>query len=121
MPPPVGLSCRRRHDCTTASPSFHMVSRTNSGRFLSLSSPGRIPAPTGVDGHGLPLAVDVASASPAEVKLVCSTFEAHFIPEIRERLIGDKAYGSDPLAAKLSEVGIELIAPNGCSRGLRRS
>ena len=64
------------------------------------------------DGHGLPLAVDVASASPAEVRLVISTLEARFIPELPERLIGDKAYDSDPLAEKLAEGGVELIAPN---------
>ena len=64
------------------------------------------------DGHGLPLAVDVASASPAEVRLVISTLEARFIPELPERLIGDKAYDSDPLAEELAECGVELIAPN---------
>ena len=68
------------------------------------------------DGHGLPLAIDVASASPAEVRLDCSTLEARFIPEVPERLIGDKAYDSDPLAAQLAEVGIELIAPNRTNR-----
>ena len=64
------------------------------------------------DRHGLPLAVDVASASPAEVRLVISTLEARFVPELPERLIGDKAYDSDPLAAQLAEGGVELIAPN---------
>ena len=64
------------------------------------------------DGHGLPLAVDVASASPAEVRLVISTLEGRFIPELPERLIGDKAYDSDPLAEKLAEGNVELIAPH---------
>ena len=64
------------------------------------------------DRHGLPLAVDVASASPAEVRLVHSTLEARFVAELPERLIGDKAYDSDPLAAQLAEGGVELIAPN---------
>lgn len=71
------------------------------------------------DGHGLPLAVDVASASPAEVKLVCSTLEARFLPEIPERLIGDKAYDSDGLDETLEEVGIELIAPNRSNRKVK--
>ena len=71
------------------------------------------------DGHGLPLAVDVASASPAEVRLVISTLEARFIPELPERLIGDKAYDSDPLAAQLAEGGIELIAPNRSNRTVK--
>jgi len=71
------------------------------------------------DGHGLPLAVDVASASPAEVRLVVSTLESRFIPELPERLIGDKAYDSDPLAAQLAEGGVELIAPNRRNRKVK--
>jgi transposase len=61
------------------------------------------------DRHGLPLAVDVASASPAEVKLVISTLEGRFLPDLPERLIGDKAYDSDPLAAQFAEGRIEPI------------
>jgi transposase len=64
------------------------------------------------DGHGLPLAVDVASASPAEVRLVVPTLEARFVPDLPERLIGDKAYDSDPLAEELAAGGVALIAPN---------
>ena len=71
------------------------------------------------DRHGLPLAVDVASASPAEVRLVISTLEARFIPELPERLIGDKAYDSDPLAAQLAEGDVELIAPNRSNRKVK--
>ena len=71
------------------------------------------------DGHGLPLAVDVASASPAEVRLVISTLEARFIPQLPERLIGDKAYDSDPLAEQLAEGNVELIAPNRRNRKIK--
>ena len=71
------------------------------------------------DGHGLPLAVDVASASPAEVRLVISTLEARFIPELPERLIGDKAYDSDPLDAELAEGAVELIAPQRSNRKVK--
>lgn len=71
------------------------------------------------DGHGLPVAIDVASASPAEVRLVVSTLESRFIPELPERLIGDKAYDSDPLAAQLAEGGVELIAPNRSNRKVK--
>ncbi len=71
------------------------------------------------DRHGLPLAVDVASASPAEVKLVISTLEARFLPELPQRLIGDKAYDSDPLAAELAEGDIELIAPHRSNRKVK--
>lgn len=71
------------------------------------------------DGHGLPLAVDVASASPAEVKLVHATLDARFVEEVPERLIGDKAYDSDPLAEELAEIGIELIAPHRSNRKIK--
>lgn len=68
------------------------------------------------DSHGLPLAVDVASASPAEVKLVHATLDCRFVADVPQRLIGDKAYDSDPLAETLAEVGIELIAPHRSNR-----
>jgi hypothetical protein len=71
------------------------------------------------DGHGLPLAVDVAGASPAEVRMVISTLEARFIPDLPERLIGDKACDSDPLAATLADGGVELIAPNRQNRKVK--
>jgi transposase len=71
------------------------------------------------DGHGLPIAVDVASASPAEVRLVGKTLDARFIEEVPERLIGDKAYDSDALAQELGEAGIELIAPNRRNRKVK--
>jgi transposase len=69
------------------------------------------------DGHGLPLALRTESASPAEVKLVELTLQERFVPELPERLIGDKAYDSDRLDEKLqSHHGIELIAPNKINR-----
>ena len=65
------------------------------------------------DAAGIPLAVHVASASPHEVTLVEATLDRCFTNELPERLIGDKAYDSDKLDAKLEEDwGIEMIAPN---------
>ncbi len=65
------------------------------------------------DGHGLPLALRAESASPAEVKLVEATLEERVVPEVPERLIGDKAYDSDRLDERLMEnYGTEMIAPN---------
>ena len=62
---------------------------------------------------GLPIAAYVASATPHEVTLVEDTLDHGFTKELPERLIGDKAYDSDPLDAKLEEDwGIEMIAPN---------
>ena len=65
------------------------------------------------DGAGLPLAVCIASASPHEVTLVDATLDACFAPALPARLIGDRAYDSDPLDARLdTERGIMLIAPH---------
>ena len=63
------------------------------------------------DGHGLPLAVHVASASPHEPHLVPATLDARFLPELPARLIGDRGYDSDALDATLRErYQIEMIA-----------
>jgi transposase len=65
------------------------------------------------DGHGLPLAVHVASASPHETKLVEATLEERFFADLPERLIGDPAYDSDRLDERLMQhYGIEMIAPH---------
>ena len=65
------------------------------------------------DAHGLPLAVDVGSASPHEVTLVEATLDTCFLDELPQRLVGDKAYDSDPLDARLAEErNVELIAPH---------
>jgi len=68
------------------------------------------------DNASLPLAIYAASASPHEVSLVGETLVQSFVPEQPERLIGDKAYDSDPLDAELAERGIELIAPHKSNR-----
>ena len=70
------------------------------------------------DGRGLPLAVTIASASPGEVTLVEQTLNAQFLTESPARLIGDKAYDSDQLDARLAvEWDVEMIAPNRGGRG----
>jgi transposase len=54
------------------------------------------------------------------VTLVEQTLQARFIDDLPERLIGDKAYDSDRLDARLRDAyGIEMIAPN--REGNRRS
>ena len=68
------------------------------------------------DRAGLPLAVYAASASPHEVTLVGETLAQVFTAEPPERLIGDKAYDSDPLDEELAEAGIEMIAPHKSNR-----
>jgi transposase len=65
------------------------------------------------DRHGFPVAVHVASASPHETKLVAATLESTFAPQPPEKLMGDRAYDSDPLDQALQEdYGVELIAPH---------
>jgi len=65
------------------------------------------------DGHGLPLAVHVASASPHETKLIESTLDQRFLADLPERMIGDRAYDSDPLDQRIHErYGVQLIAPH---------
>jgi transposase len=71
------------------------------------------------DGNGLPIAINVASASPHEVKLVRATLEAGFLAEPPQRLIGDKAYDSDALRADLAAEGIELIVRQRSNRRVK--
>jgi transposase len=72
------------------------------------------------DGHGLPLAVHVASASPGETTLVDATLAQRFLRALPTRLIGDRGYDSDPLDRHLDEhFGIELISPNRSNRRTR--
>jgi transposase len=47
-----------------------------------------------------------------EVKLVQQTLASRHVKRKPEKLIGDKAYDSDPLDAELAVEGIELIAPH---------
>lgn len=69
------------------------------------------------DGNGLPLSIGIASGQCHEVTLVDETLEASFLDELPERLIGDKAYGSDELDRRLlNERWVEMIAPNRSSR-----
>jgi len=65
-----------------------------------------------VDGSGLPLAVDVDSASPAEVNLIEPLIDESVTPYVPERLIYDRAADSDPLRQRLASRGIELICPH---------
>jgi transposase len=48
--------------------------------------------------------------------LVESTLANRFVEEAPQRLIGDRAYDSDPLDERLREQGIELIAPHRANR-----
>ena len=69
------------------------------------------------DGHGLPLGACVTNASPHEVTLVDETLDAVWTEHLPDRLIGDKAYDSDALDARLlDERGVEMISPHRSNR-----
>jgi hypothetical protein len=62
------------------------------------------------DCSGLPVAVHATSTSPHEVTLVKETLQGGFVGAKPDRLIGERAYDSDPLDASLHAEGIEMIA-----------
>jgi transposase len=68
------------------------------------------------DSHGLPVAIAVESATPHEVKLAESTVVKIVIPDAPQNLIGDNAYDSDKLDARLRKYGIEMISPHRSNR-----
>ena len=70
-----------------------------------------------VDRRSVPVAVHVARASPNEVRLIDATLADRFLDAYPARLIGDRAYDSDPLDARLQdEYGIALIAHHKANR-----
>jgi transposase len=71
-----------------------------------------------VDARGTPLGVDIASASPAEVKLIEPLLEKRVLRKRPKRLIYDRAADSDPLRQRLTKRCIELICPH--RRGRKR-
>jgi len=68
------------------------------------------------DGTGIPLSVHATSASPHEVTLVLDTLKERFLRQRPVRLIGDRAYDSDPLDITLAKQNIELISPHKLNR-----
>ena len=54
------------------------------------------------DRNGLPIAVGIASGERHETQLVVDTINSRFVEELPEKLIGDRAYDSDPLDAELA-------------------
>ena len=72
------------------------------------------------DGEGIPLGIQLSSASPHEVKLIESTLAKVRVPKTGrgrpktklKRLIYDKAADSDALRLRLKRRGVDLIAPH---------
>ncbi len=71
------------------------------------------------DRNGLPLACWIASGQRNETKLVSETLDARFIRALPKLLVGDRGYDSDPLDRELKKRGIEMIAPNLCTRAIQ--
>jgi transposase len=69
-----------------------------------------------VDARGLPVAVDTASATPHESKLVQGLLDFMLTSVTPDRVVGDKAYDSDALDDQLAAQGMDLIAPHRSSR-----
>lgn len=69
-----------------------------------------------VDGAGLPLSVDIDTASAAEVNLIEPLLNQAVTRYVPDRLIYDRAADSDPLRERLATRDIELICPHRKSR-----
>jgi transposase len=63
------------------------------------------------DGNSLPVAVSVASASPAEVKLAPGTMAARIVPDLPRAMVFDRAYDSNSFRSFLVDCGVEPIIP----------
>ena len=74
-----------------------------------------------VDRHGLPLSVSTHAANHHEVTLVQLSFDFYLLETKPDKLIGDKAYDSDPLDEVLKAQGIEMIAPHKKNRKKRKA
>jgi transposase len=73
------------------------------------------------DARGVVLSVSIESASPHEVTLVEQTLEERFVDDLPQKLIGDRAYDSDPLDERLAQQGIEMIAPHKNNRKKKKT
>jgi transposase len=68
------------------------------------------------EGHGLPVAATIASASPNEVTLIEQLLDSRVIRRKPKRLLYDKAADSDPLRKRLASRKIELVCRHRVNR-----
>ena len=68
------------------------------------------------EGHGIPVAVTIESASPNEVTLIESLLDSIVIRRKPKRLLYDKAADSDPLRSRLARRKIELVCRHRVNR-----
>ncbi|NRA45983.1 MAG: IS5 family transposase, partial [Oligoflexales bacterium] len=69
-----------------------------------------------VDENGIPVSVNVTSANPHESQLVEDTLQKISTQQLPEKIIGDRAYDSDPLDDLMNEYNIQMIAPHKSNR-----
>jgi transposase len=109
-----GSQRTRRHRPERRFYRWHLCSGKKRGDGVGNTKKGKGTKIMGLaDAFGLPLAVNTASAGPHEVTLVETTLDACFLEHVPDKVIGDRAYDSDPLDQRLAdERGIDLIAPH---------
>jgi transposase len=115
----IGRGCQRAWQAGS-NRMFHrwqLCDRKKGGRGVGKTKRGKgTKLMAMADGAGLPIAISIGSATPHEVRLVDETLKARFIKERPERLIGDRAYDSDPLDERLKKQGVQMIAPHKANR-----
>ena len=72
------------------------------------------------DATGLPLSIDIASASEAEVNLIEPLLDSAATTYVPGKLIYDKAADCDALRDRLAERGVDLISPHRKNRVRRK-
>lgn len=68
------------------------------------------------DARGLPVSAGITSGEKCKARLAAKAVKACFSPTAPVKLVGDKAYDSDPLDQELAGHNVEMIAPNRRSR-----
>jgi transposase len=92
---------------------WHIRPRKKGGTFVGKTKCGKgSKIMTLIDGSGTPLAVDLHSASPAEVTLIEPLLRKRLLRRPPRRLVYDRAADSDPLRERLRRRRIDLICPH---------
>ena len=97
---------------------WHLLKRQKRGACVGPTKRGKgSKIMVMADQTGLPIAVCLAAATPHEVTLVEKTLAQKLTRKNPQRLIGDRAYDSDPLDVRLhTEHRVQLIAPHKSNR-----
>lgn len=74
------------------------------------------------DGNGLPIAIFIESASPAECRLVARTIDESVVPIRGALMIADKACDSDPLDCEIfKKYNVDIVSPHKSNRKKART